>query len=120
MNIRKLFFGLFLLASVALFPRAAEAQDRAARMFNIDVSHTVFLTWNAATPNGDTLTYNVYRSTTEGGPYNQIAFSVSAFNFADQSVLFGVTYFYVVTTYDASTNLESAYSNETAGVIPAT
>ncbi len=56
--------------------------------------------------------YNVYRSTTSGGPYGQINGSlVTASAFSDTGVTNGTTYFYVVTAEDTSAN-ESASSNE--------
>ena len=55
--------------------------------------------------------YNVYRSTTLGGPYTKIYGSlVGVSNYTDTSVSNGTTYYYVVTA--ENTTLESGYSNE--------
>ncbi|MBN1766242.1 MAG: hypothetical protein JW860_13360 [Sedimentisphaerales bacterium] len=71
---------------------------------------TVSLNWNN---NGepDLDSYNVYRSTTSGSGYSQIATDVSSSDYTDNSVANGTTYYYVVTAVDASSN-ESGFSNE--------
>ncbi len=58
----------------------------------------VTLTWTAS--NGAT-GYNVKRSTTNGGPYTQLAAPTSA-SYADSSVSNGTTYYYVVSALDAA------------------
>ncbi|MBN1766119.1 MAG: carbohydrate binding domain-containing protein [Sedimentisphaerales bacterium] len=56
--------------------------------------------------------YNVYRSTTSGSGYIQLNGPLlSSSDYIDTNVLNGVTYYYVVTAVDNSTN-ESGYSNE--------
>jgi VCBS repeat-containing protein len=59
----------------------------------------------------DLASYSVYRDTSSGGPYSQIDSGVSASSYPDTSVTNGVTYYYVVTAVDVSSN-ESGYSNE--------
>jgi fibronectin type 3 domain-containing protein len=78
--------------------------------------HTVGLTWNAST--SSVVGYNVYRGTTEGGPYSTKLNSsaVSSTTFTDSSVSSGTTYYYVVTALD-SNNDESTYSNEAVAAI---
>lgn len=69
------------------------------------------ITWSVPdnyTPTG----YNIYRSTTSGGPYTQISSNVSGLRFDDSTVTGGL-YYYVVTGLYSS--LESAYSNEAQG-----
>jgi flagellar hook assembly protein FlgD len=62
--------------------------------------------------------YNLYRSTTSGGPYTKINSSViTGTSFLDTDVLIGVTYYYVVTVVDNAGN-EGAYSNEASGTAP--
>jgi fibronectin type 3 domain-containing protein len=59
----------------------------------------------------DLASYSVYRDTTSGGPYSQIAWGVAASDHVDSAVTNGTTYYYVVTAVDTSSN-ESGYSNE--------
>ena len=80
------------------------------------IAHSVALTWTAST--SSVVGYNVYRSTTSGGPYTLITGSpVSGTTFTDTTVQAGVTYFYVVTAVDANGN-ESVNSNEASATIP--
>ena len=67
----------------------------------------VSLSWTAS--NGAT-SYNVYRSTTSGGPYTQIATGVTTTSYTDTSVVNGTMYYYVVTAVNA--NGESGDSNQ--------
>jgi len=78
--------------------------------------HSVTLNWTASTtPN---VSYNIYRSTTAGGPYTKIgSVGVSVVSYADALALSGQTYFYVVRAVD-STNTESANSTEVQAGIP--
>lgn len=55
--------------------------------------------------------YNVYRSTTSGDPYTQIASNVMVSSYSDTGLTASTTYYYVVTAVDTSTN-ESGNSNE--------
>lgn len=78
-------------------------------------NNSVSLNWDDnSEPDLDS--YNVYRDTTAGGPYTQIASGVATSDFVDNTVTNGTTYYYVVTAVDTSTN-ESSNSNE-ASVTP--
>ena len=68
----------------------------------------VHLAWNAVT---GASSYNIYRSTTTGGPYTRQNDSpvMSPF-YSDDNVDAGMTYFYVVTAVGSGN--ESGYSNE--------
>lgn len=66
----------------------------------------VSLTWNAS---AGADSYQVYRSTTPGGPYEYIDYSYAA-GYEDYWVMNGTTYYYVVTAVNASG--ESGYSNQ--------
>ena len=46
--------------------------------------------------------FTVYRSETEGGPFNELATNITASGFTDTTVTAGVTYQYVVTATEAS------------------
>ncbi len=65
----------------------------------------VSLTWNAS---AGADSYKVYRSTTPGGPYEYIDYSIAA-GYEDW-VVNGTTYYYVVTA--ANSSGESGYSNQ--------
>jgi fibronectin type 3 domain-containing protein len=67
----------------------------------------VSLRWNAST--GAT-SYNVKRSTTNGGPYTTIATGVTATNFTNTQLVNGTTFFYVVSAVNAAG--ESGNSNQ--------
>jgi hypothetical protein len=79
--------------------------------------HTVGLSWNAST--SSVVGYNVYRGTTDGGPYpSKLTTSpVAATAFTDTGVLDGETYYYVVTAVDSSGD-ESVASNQASAPIP--
>ena len=78
--------------------------------------HDVSLFWNSS-PSA-VVGYNVYRSTTSGGPYTKInpALDVST-SYDDSSVKGGTTYYYVSTAVDSS-GVEGKYSNQLQAVVP--
>ena len=81
-------------------------------------SHSATLSWTASTSSG-VAGYNVYRSTTSGGPYTKMNPSpIAIVTYTDTAVSAGLTYYYVLTSVDVSGN-ESAYSTQASGVIPA-
>lgn len=78
-------------------------------------AHSVALIWQDA---GTVVGYNIFRSTTHGGPYQQINTVLDAStNYTDYAVAAGKTYYYV-TTAVASSGQQSGHSNEVAVVIP--
>jgi hypothetical protein len=80
-------------------------------------NHSVSLTWTASTSAG-VAGYNVYRSTTSGGPYTQLNTSlVTVTTFVDATVKSGQTYYYVTTAVDTS-NDQSVYSNQAVALVP--
>jgi fibronectin type 3 domain-containing protein len=81
--------------------------------------HSVTLRWRPPTSGRGSpiVSYNVYRSTTPGGPYVRIASSVNAPPYDDSLVNGGRTYYYVVTSVDAA-GRESRYSSEISAAIP--
>jgi len=82
-------------------------------------THSVDLKWSAS-PSA-VVSYNVYRSTQAGGPYqflHQVVDSSSGDKlYTDSNVQRGLTYYYVVTSLD-SNGTESVYSNEAAAQVP--
>jgi hypothetical protein len=80
------------------------------------VTHSVTLSWTAST--SAVTGYNVYRSSTSGGPYTKMNSTIiAATTYVDSTVISGQTYFYVVTAVDSS-NVESANSAEVSAVVP--
>jgi hypothetical protein len=71
---------------------------------------SVQLAWDAVTGDTTLYGYEVLRSDTAGGPYDQIA-RLSSTSYADTTVIEGATYFYVVKALDNSFN-RSDNSNE--------
>src|SRR5262249_56565951 len=67
----------------------------------------VSLSWSASS--GAT-SYNVKRSTTNGGPYTTIATGVTATNFTNTQLVNGTTYFFVVSAVNSAG--ESGNSNQ--------
>ena len=80
--------------------------------------HGVTLTWDANPAGaGVAVGYNIYRSTTSGGPYAKIASGVHGPPYEDRVVMSGRTYFYVVTTVDLAGH-ESRFSGEVKAEVP--
>lgn len=81
--------------------------------------HSVTLRWDAPrlTAGMTVAGYNIYRSTTSGGPWVKLASKVPAPPYEDRLVTSGRTYVYVVTTVD-QTGRESRFSGEVRAVIP--
>jgi fibronectin type 3 domain-containing protein len=67
----------------------------------------VSLAWSASS---GAISYNVYRSTTSGGPYSSIATGDTGTSYTDTAVANGTTYYYVVTAVNSAG--ESGYSNQ--------
>jgi fibronectin type 3 domain-containing protein len=108
---------LLIIASTAI--AAAVLFIVVSAVIGSPTAHSVALTWNAPPPiQGGVVTgYNVYRSTTAGGPYVPIAFQVTATAYKDMLVTSGRTYYYVVTSVDSAGH-ESTHSEEVRAVIP--
>jgi fibronectin type 3 domain-containing protein len=71
----------------------------------------VNLSWNAS---AGAATYNVKRSTTNGGPYNTAVASPTATNYTDTTVTNGTTYYYVVSAVNtAGQSANSAQASAT-------
>lgn len=75
-----------------------------------ELGSTTILDW-ADNLEADFGSYSVYRSTTSGSGYVEIASGLQSSNYTDNSLVAGTTYYYVVTAVDESSN-ESAYSSE--------
>ena len=80
---------------------------------------TVTLTWkpSASVPGVTVVGYNVYRSTTPGGPYVLLASGVPEPRYEDRLLMSERTYFYIVRAVDQARH-ESIPSNETQASIP--
>jgi len=81
--------------------------------------HSVTLRWNppAETAGPTVVSYNIYRSTSPGGPYALLTSGVPSPTYKDDLVNTGVTYYYVVRSVDNS-GRESGYSEELKVTIP--
>jgi hypothetical protein len=84
----------------------------------IQQPYSVDLSWDAST-SSNISGYNVYRSTTSGGPYSQINTTglVTGTTYADTTVATGTTYYYVTTAVNSS-NQQSGYSSQITVQIP--
>jgi hypothetical protein len=79
-------------------------------------SYSVGLNWTASvsTVSG----YNLYRGTTNGGPYTKLNSSlITSLSYTDNTVSSGETYYYVSTSVNSS-GVESSYSNQATALIP--
>jgi fibronectin type 3 domain-containing protein len=78
--------------------------------------HTVTLSWTDST--SDVKGYNIYRSSTSGGPYTRLNVNlISGTTFTDENVQPGETLFYVATS-DSTDNVEGEYSDEANVTVP--
>ncbi|UCE39148.1 MAG: right-handed parallel beta-helix repeat-containing protein [Thermoplasmata archaeon] len=80
--------------------------------------YELVLYWNASM-SLDVRGYNVYRSTTEGGPYEFINSTFLVTYYVDRGLLDKTTYYYVITAFDETPN-ESSFSIEASGFTPDT
>ena len=79
-------------------------------------AHSVTLTWHAST--SQVSGYNVYRGTSDVGPYSKMnGAPVTQLTYTDSSVSSGTAYYYVTTAVD-SAGFESGYSNQASAKIP--
>lgn len=78
--------------------------------------HSVTLRWNA--PAGAAVVgYNIYRSTTPGMGFVQLAAGVKGTSYEDRLVTSERTYFYVITAVDGAGH-ESRFSDEASATVP--
>ncbi len=96
-------------AQVSATPQAATAPAAPTGLSAAGAKGKVNLSWTQSTSSGVTQN-NVYRSTTNGGPYSLQATLSATTSYSDTSVTRGVTYYYVVTA--VSSGGESPYSNQ--------
>jgi hypothetical protein len=79
--------------------------------------HSVTLTW-APSSSANMLGFNIYRTTTPGGPYAKMTPSpISSNGYVDNGVTAGQTYYYAASQVNTS-NMESGYSNIAVAIIP--
>lgn len=79
--------------------------------------HSVSLKWAASSSSGVS-GYDVYRSTTSGGPYTKLdSAPIAALDYTDSTVQSGTEYFYVATSI-ASNGAQSGYSSQISVSIP--
>jgi hypothetical protein len=92
-NVAEVEFHGYPFSSPVAVPAAPTGLAAAA-----NASDQIRLTWNAVT---NATSYNVWRSTTNGGPYVVIATSGAATNYTDSGLAVGPTYYYVVSGVNA-------------------
>jgi fibronectin type 3 domain-containing protein len=90
------------------------AGNKTAPSSPVRQQHHVDLQWNASTSTN--VTYNAYRSVTQGGPYSPLATAIAGLTYSDSTVKTGTTYYYVVTAVDDQ-GRESTYSGEAAATV---
>lgn len=79
--------------------------------------HYVALGWGASS-SPSIAGYNIYRSSTSGGPYaKQNSTPLGVLTFTDTTAQAGQTYYYVATAVNTS-GVESAYSTPTSVIVP--
>jgi hypothetical protein len=84
---------------------------------NLTVTAEVLLSWTASQSPG-IAGYNIYRSTTSGGPYSKINSALDPnITYNDLAVQDGVTYYYVTTAVN-NQGQESGYSNQSSATVP--
>jgi hypothetical protein len=103
-------------ASVAINGANVSAVNFTATADPVTMQHSVTLNWNVST-SSNVMGYNVYRSTTLGGPYTKVQALVPGSPYVDTTVSSGHSYYYVTTAVD-SNNDESSYSNQAIAVVP--
>jgi hypothetical protein len=81
--------------------------------------HSVTLRWSPPpeSARSEVVSYNIYRSTSPGGPYSPLASGVQSLTYKDELVNTGMTYYYVIRSVDKS-GRESGYSEEVKATIP--
>ena len=81
--------------------------------------HSVTLSWHAPAESttSKVVSYNIYRSTKQGGPFVKVASGVEGLSYRDTAVNAGTTYFYVVRSVDSGGN-ESRASEEIKATVP--
>ena len=78
--------------------------------------HSVSLSWTPST--SEVAGYNVYRKTQSGGSYVRLNTSlITVFDFSDDTVQSGTTYYYAATSVDLDST-DSPYSNIATATIP--
>ncbi len=103
-------------ASISFVGSASSATETVAGIGVAPTQHSADLSWS---PSPSTVVgYNIYRSSTSGGPYAQVNSSLDPSTlYTDGTVQNGQTYYYVSTAVNAA-GAESGYSNQLQMVIP--
>ncbi len=99
------------ISTLANPPNAPNAPNAPTGFTATAGNASIALAWSAAS--GAT-SYNIRRSTTNGGPYTPLATNVAATNFTDAALTPGTTFYYIITTQ--KTVAESANSVQITAV----
>lgn len=106
------------VCNVAIVQRVVNAARGAACVTGTGAApHYVSLSWTAST-SSNVAGYNVLRGSTSGGPYTILNSSlIGGTTFTDGTAAAGQTYYYVSAAVNTS-NMQSAYSDQTAVTVP--
>ena len=106
----------FDVGEANVFALGAQECECVSDLFIRSNSRAISLNW-AASNNPETDSYNVYRGTTAGGPYNLIGNTPTP-GYADSTAAAGTTYYYIVRPIRIDTS-EICQSNEGSGQLQA-
>jgi len=113
--IKRLFLLCLLTSALAQVQTAGTVTLTGSVQLMVGAKHSVSMAWKG--PQGQYITFRIYRSTTNGTGYQMIQSLISGLGYIDGDVT-ASTYYYVATTYDSGTNTESGYSNQITVNIP--
>ncbi|HVU27563.1 MAG TPA: cellulase family glycosylhydrolase [Verrucomicrobiae bacterium] len=101
------------IAGFSSFNITAQTPVAPSNLSAVASPNQITLNWQAVS---GAMSYNIYRSTANGGSYDLIAQDILTTNFNDSNVANGANYFYAVTA--VNWNGESAFSNQATATMP--
>ena len=104
-------------ATLAIKATNGSAPSQPTGLTSVGGANVVTNTWNSVS---NALTYNIKRSRNSGGPYVTIFSGLTPTNFLDETVVNGLTYYYVVSAqnlYGEGLNSTEASATPSAGTV---